>query len=76
MKIHVMSSVHPRYKDDIVSAAFASCCENLVEQANVWIHGHTHCSVDTKIGDAPDFGRVICNPRGYRIADLFGLIES
>lgn len=64
--------VHPRYRDDIVSSAFASRCEPLVAQAHLWIHGHTHASVDTRIGDIPERGQIICNPRGYRNADLRG----
>ena len=41
---------------------FFSHLDSLVEKADLWIHGHTHCSHDYKIGDC----RVICNPRGYR----------
>jgi predicted phosphodiesterase len=66
------ASVHPKYQDDILSAAFASRCEDLVEKAHLWIHGHTHASVDTRIGNAPDRGRIICNPRGYPSGYLRG----
>jgi predicted phosphodiesterase len=57
---------HPRsipseYVDDILSAAFASDLTPLVEQADVWIHGHVHRSADYRVGKC----RVICNPRGY-----------
>jgi hypothetical protein len=27
----------------------------------LWIHGHTHSSVDTYVGGT----RIVCNPRGY-----------
>lgn len=64
------ASVHPRYQDDIVSAAFASRCEELVAKADLWIHGHTHASVNAHIGDIPDRGRIVCNPRGYPLGYL------
>lgn len=59
------ASVVPRYQKEITSAAFASRLDHLVEQANLWIHGHTHASIDTRIGANPSNGRLICNPRGY-----------
>ncbi len=58
-------SVHPRYKDDLVAAAFASDLDYLVVKANLWIHGHTHHAVDARVGDDPERGRIVCNPRGY-----------
>lgn len=58
-------SVHPRYKDDLVTAAFASDLDDLVVKSNLWIHGHTHHAVDARVGDDPEWGRIICNPRGY-----------
>ncbi len=56
-----MQSVAERYASDIVSAAFASRLDNLVEKADVWIHGHMHDSFDYRIGKC----RVVCNPCGY-----------
>jgi len=55
------SSVAPRYRDDLLSAAFASDLDELVAQADVWIHGHMHDSFDYLLGGC----RVVCNPRGY-----------
>lgn len=55
------ASVAERYRTDLVSAGFASHLDELVEQADIWIHGHTHCSFDYRLGGC----RVICNPRGY-----------
>jgi hypothetical protein len=55
------ASVAPRFRDNILSAAFASDLEALVAQADVWIHGHVHGSFDYSIGAC----RVVCNPRGY-----------
>jgi predicted phosphodiesterase len=55
------NSVHPRYAGDLLNAAFVSDLTPLVEQADLWIHGHVHDSFDYMI----DKCRVIANPRGY-----------
>lgn len=55
------ASVAPRFRESLLSAAFASDLEDLVAQADVWIHGHTHDSCDYLVGRC----RVVCNPRGY-----------
>ena len=65
-----MRSVAERYKSDHLSAAFASNLDDLVEMADLWIHGHTHDSFDYQLGKC----RVVCNPRGYpanRIRDTY-----
>jgi predicted phosphodiesterase len=55
-------AVAERFKDDILSAAFASNLDHLVERVNgAWLFGHTHESVDQQIGTC----RLVCNPRGY-----------
>lgn len=54
-------SVAPEYASDPVSAAFASCLDDLVSKAKLWIHGHTHTSFDYLIGPC----RVVANPLGY-----------
>jgi predicted phosphodiesterase len=56
-------SVPQRFRADMLSAAFASHLDSLVEAsgAELWIHGHTHDSCDYRIGKT----RVLCNPRGY-----------
>ncbi|MBN3765209.1 metallophosphoesterase [Burkholderia sp. Ac-20365] len=54
-------SVHPRFADDPVSAAFVSDLRPLLESADMWIHGHVHDSFDYRVGRT----RVIANPRGY-----------
>jgi predicted phosphodiesterase len=55
-------STAPRYRAQLVSGGFSSHLDQLVEQADVWIHGHTHDSYDYRLGRC----RVVCNPRGYR----------
>ena len=56
-------SVHSRYARDLLTPAFASNLENLMEGERValWAHGHMHESFDYEIYGT----RVVCNPRGY-----------
>lgn len=56
-------SLSPFYEGDPVNAAFASDLETLVNefQPSLWVHGHSHHSVDYHLGAT----RVLCNPRGY-----------
>jgi len=56
-----LGSLDPRYSHDLVSGGFLSRRPDLVDQADLWIHGHTHTGFDYRIGDS----RVVCNPRGY-----------
>ncbi|SMC29379.1 Predicted phosphoesterase [Andreprevotia lacus DSM 23236] len=56
-------SVASRFQGDWLSPGFASRLDDLVGQADLWIHGHTHDSFDYQIGDC----RVLCNPRGYKL---------
>jgi predicted phosphodiesterase len=61
-----IDSVAPRFKKDMLSAAYASRLDQLVASSNaaLWIHGHAHNSSDYTIGTT----RVLCNPRGYSFA--------
>ncbi len=54
-------SVHPRFAESPVSAAFASDCSALMGRPVLWVHGHTHDSFDYVVNGT----RVVCNPRGY-----------
>jgi len=56
-------SVHPRYARDLLTPAFASNLEDLMEgdRAGLWVHGHMHESFDYEVYGT----RVVCNPRGY-----------
>jgi len=56
-----MRSVVERYKTSLLSACFASDLNDLMGGAALWIHGHTHDSLDYELNGT----RVICNPRGY-----------
>lgn len=54
-------SVPEEFSGDPVSAAYASRLDDLVAQADLWVHGHMHTSSDYFIGKC----RVVCNPCGY-----------
>ena len=58
-------SVHPKYRTaGIANGAYVSDLDDLIldnPQVKYWSHGHTHESMDYRIGEC----RVICNPRGY-----------
>ncbi len=57
------SSVHPKYHGDPLNQFFMGGAEHVIARNRpaLWVHGHTHESVDYRIGDT----RVVCNPYGY-----------
>lgn len=56
-----MQSVERKFKRSLLSACFASNLDHLFGKMELWIHGHTHSSMDYEVNNT----RVICNPRGY-----------
>lgn len=56
-------SIPPRFKGDLLNAAFASDLSKVIEDGRpaLWVHGHTHDSCDYQVGST----RILCNPRGY-----------
>jgi predicted phosphodiesterase len=58
-----MQSVVPKYKTSQLNYGFASNLDQFIldTQPDVWIHGHTHDSVEYQLGET----HIICNPRGY-----------
>ena len=68
------ASVQPRYRGDLLTAAFASDLDPVIarHQPELWIHGHMHDNVDVELGAT----RVICNPRGYGAENADGFIEQ
>jgi predicted phosphodiesterase len=54
-------SVQPKYRDDLLTAAFASDLDDLVGTATLWVHGHIHGPSDYVQNGC----RVVANPRGY-----------
>lgn len=59
-----MSSIVPRHRDSALNCFFV-CPEAegivLEQSPRLWIHGHTHDSLDYRLGQT----RVFCNPLGY-----------
>jgi Icc-related predicted phosphoesterase len=56
-------SIPEKYKQDVISAAYASDLEDFIKEAkpDIWIHGHVHEPFDYFV----DTTRIICNPHGY-----------
>jgi len=61
--------VSPRFwpsdGSDGANGGFVGDCDNILaydHAPDLWIHGHTHDTVDTKLWET----RVVCNPAGYR----------
>lgn len=57
-------SIEEIYRDDLLSAAYASNLTSFIDEhrPQFWLHGHLHSSADYMEGAT----RVICNPRGYK----------
>ena len=59
-----IKSVPIEYGNDILSAAYASNLEDIIQKYNnlkLWCHGHMHQNCDYTLYGT----RIICNPRGY-----------
>lgn len=56
------ASLMPKHQGKLINAAYASDLTHLMGKAVLWIHGHTHHSVDYTINGT----RIITNPKGYR----------
>ncbi|SEK07240.1 metallophosphoesterase [Paraburkholderia diazotrophica] len=54
-------SLGSRFADDILNGAFATDLSPLLKSVDLWVHGHTHVSVDFNVGRC----RVVCNAAGY-----------
>ena len=56
-------SIPEKFKNDLISAAYASDLESFIEETKptIWIHGHVHEPFDYSIAST----RIICNPQGY-----------
>jgi predicted phosphodiesterase len=55
-------SVPEQFAQDIVSSAYASNLDYLTVQADLWIHGHTHTSMNYHLFKC----NVVANPCGYQ----------
>lgn len=66
-------STAKQYQNDLCTAAFGSRLPaQLLNQADLWIHGHTHSSHQYRVGKC----RVVCNPRGYPWGWIAGEYEN
>ena len=54
-------SADPRYGVNAGTAGFCNALDDLLPQAQLWLHGHLHCPVDYVAGGC----RVVANPLGY-----------
>ena len=56
-------SISPYFKNSSLNAFFVCNMERemIEHKPALWLHGHTHASLDYRLGDT----RVLCNPLGY-----------
>lgn len=54
-------SIAEKYLGNSLNPFFSNNLDYIVEKSDLWIHGHTHESMDYNIKKS----RIICNPRGY-----------
>lgn len=70
-------STAPRYAKELMSSGFGSQLPlDLIAQARLWIHGHTHDSFDYRLSRSKDAARVVCNPRGYPLSRVTEVYEN
>ncbi|MSR14311.1 MAG: metallophosphoesterase [Gammaproteobacteria bacterium] len=60
-----LKSHDPRYGLTPGTAGFCNALDDLVPNADLWLHGHLHCPSDYRIGRC----RVVANPLGYAEQD-------
>jgi predicted phosphodiesterase len=56
-----LHSADPRYGLNPGTAGFCNGLDDWLELADVWLHGHLHCSQDQQVGRC----RIVANPLGY-----------
>jgi len=61
----VREAVKAGKESEMISAAYASDCQRLLEHVDLWIYGHTHESRDFTIGRT----RIVSNAKGYSHGD-------
>jgi hypothetical protein len=70
-------STAEKWAIDPLTAVFGSKLDmEILTQAKIWIHGHTHDSCDYRLGDSEQSVRVVCNPRGYPMRRLTNEFEN
>jgi predicted phosphodiesterase len=56
-----LRSADPRYGVNPGTAGLGNALDDLLPQAQLWLHGHLHCPIDYTAGGC----RVVANPLGY-----------
>lgn len=56
-----LHSADPRYGLSPGTAGFCNALDDLLPQADLWLHGHLHCPTDLRVGHC----RIVANPLGY-----------
>ncbi|MFM6985114.1 MAG: metallophosphoesterase [Hydrogenophaga sp.] len=56
-----LHSADPRYGRSPGTAGFCNALDALLDQADLWLHGHLHCPTDVRVGRC----RIVANPLGY-----------
>ena len=54
----------PRYGSQPTTASFCNADDDLLPQADLWLHGHLHHRRDYAVAHADGATRVVCNARG------------
>lgn len=62
--------VHKMYRGNLLNPYFIANAEDLLVKSDLWIHGHTHSTIDKSIVGV----KVVCNPRGY--SQFFNMSEN
>ncbi|ALK97370.1 metallophosphoesterase [Massilia sp. WF1] len=64
-----LRSADPRYGVTPGTAGFCNSMDELIPWADLWMHGHLHCTndyvVEGELGGRPRSCRVVANPLGY-----------
>lgn len=63
---------HPQFPYSEISTGFLSSLDSLVSKADIWLFGHSHANLDTKIGDC----RLLANQAGYPHEDVIPPFRS
>jgi Icc-related predicted phosphoesterase len=56
-----LHSADPRYGLAPGTAGFCNALDELLPQADLWLHGHLHCATDVQVGRC----HIVANPLGY-----------
>jgi predicted phosphodiesterase len=60
-----LRSADPRYGHQPGSASFCNADDDLLQRADLWLHGHLHCRHDYRVARPGRLAtRVVCNARG------------